>query len=492
MRVAVGSLFQETNTFVPFRTDLETFRSVFVRRGSELIDGYAGARIEVPAFLTVLAEAGVEAVPLIAASAISSGAVTRAAFEALIQEMVERLRAAGPVDGVLLALHGAMVIEDNPDAEGEIIDRVAAVIPEGTPIGVSLDLHGHITPRMLHPDTFLVGYREYPHIDMYETGERVAHLLLDTLAGKVRPVMALAKRPMIVSPVAARTGSEPLASVFAEARRMERSGEILFASLFPVQPWLDVPDLGFAVMVCADGNRTTAQAAADKLADLVWDARLQFDPDLVSLEDAVGTGLSEQGTTVVGDAGDAPTGGAAADSAGVLTALLAAGADKAGRLTYLTLCDAEAAQEAAAAGVGAQVTLKVGHKRSPADGQPIQIQGLVRSIHAGDYIMHDKGAEGMVIDQGLTVVLAIGDMRLVLRSRPGFEWDRSIYSAFGLDIQDAALVFVKSPSHFRTGFEPYATRLLIADTPGPTCPNMRRLRFERVTRPLYPIDQFES
>ena len=159
MRIAVGSLMQEANTFVPFRTDLDTFRSVYLHRGAEMLTGYGAARVEVPAFFDVLREANVEPVPLLAAHAGSSGPVTRAAFDTLVSEMEQRLRDAGPLDGLLLALHGAMLVEDNPDAEGEIIERMRAILPARLPIGVSLDLHGHITQCMLPPGTFLIGYR---------------------------------------------------------------------------------------------------------------------------------------------------------------------------------------------------------------------------------------------------------------------------------------------------------------------------------------------
>jgi microcystin degradation protein MlrC len=488
-RIAIGSLMQETNTFVPFRTTVATFEAYYLRRGQEIVDGFGAARVEVTGFLDVLREAGVEPVPLLAGHAGSSGPVLRADFDALTNEMADRLAAAGPVDGVLLALHGAMTVEDSPDAEAEIIFRIRAKIPPGTPVGVSLDLHGHITAAMLPPDTFLIGYREYPHIDMFETGQRVARLMLDTLAGRRRPVMALAKRPMIVSPVTARSDARgPLGAIMARARALETGGRILFASLFPVQPWLDVPDLGFAALVCADGDAHAAKQAAEELADMAWEARENFDPDLTSLEEAIRVGLTSAGATVVGDAGDAPSSGAAADNAGVLRALLDAGADRIDRLTYLTLCDAEAAREAASAGVGQTVTLRVGHRRT-GDGEPLEITGIVRVITDGRFVMHDAGAQGSEAVMGLTCVIAIGSIRLALRSLPGFEWDTGIFTSVGLDFRDAALVFVKSPSHFRVAFAPRAARVLVADTPGATCVNMRRLRFEHVTRPLWPLDE---
>jgi len=491
MRIAVGSLMQEANTFVPFRTDLDTFRSVYLHCGAEMLTGYGAARVEVPAFFDVLREAGVEAVPLLAAHAGSSGPVTRAAFDTLVAEMEQRLRGAGRLDGLLLALHGAMLVEDNPDAEGEIIERMRAILPTGRPIGVSLDLHGHMTTRMLQPGTFLIGYREYPHIDMYETGERVARLMLETLAGRRRPAMASAKRHMIVSPVNARTTEPPLSEIVAAGRAMEDAGRVLHASLFPVQPWIDVPDLGFAALVCTDGDAAAARAAAEELAAMAWDARAAFIPDLTPLDQTVRIGLASEGTTVVGDTGDGPSGGAAGDNTAVLRSLLAAGADKAGRLTYLALVDAEAVAQAVAAGPGATVTLRVGHKLS-GDGEPVSITGRVRVLTDGVFTQQDAGAQGLEANFGPTAVIAIGDLRLALRTLPSFEWDTAMYTSVGLPLRQAALVFVKSSSHFRVAFGPHADRILAADTPGATAGNMRRLHFRNVTRPLYPVDFNEA
>ncbi|MGH7066916.1 MAG: M81 family metallopeptidase [Acetobacteraceae bacterium] len=487
MRVAIGRLSQESNTFVPFKSTLATFEANGFYRGEAMLEAYGKARIAVPAFIDVLKGAGAEIVPLLATQAGASGPVERASFDLMVNEMALRLSRAGPVDAVLLALHGALVVEDEPDGDAEIIARVRSVLPQGTPIGVALDLHGHITPKMLQPDVFYIGYREYPHIDIYETGERVAQQMLGVLAGGVRPVMAMAKRPLLVSPVKARTTVAPLDRIVAEARRLEGDGGILHASLFPVQPWLDIPDLGFAVLVCADGDVAAAERTAEHLADLAWAARDEFEPDLVPLGEAIRIGLAGEGLTVVGDVGDAPSGGTMAEHTGVLCALLAAGAERAGRLTYLTLCDAEAAAQAAAAGPGHEVTLALGHKRAR-EGMPLTVSGTVKCITDGRFVMGDAGARGSEMALGLCAVLAIGDLRVAIRSVPANEWDTGTFTSVGLDLRRAALAFVKSPSHYRVSYAPLAARVLAADTPGATCGNMRKLRFTRVTRPLYPLD----
>lgn len=486
MRIAIGELKQETNSFVPFTTTLATFEEQYLHRGRDMLTAFGDARLEIPGALDAIGEAGVEAVPLLAAAAMASGPVERASFEVLMNEMTERLRAAGPVDGVFLALHGAMILEDEPDAEAEIVRRVRAVLKPGTPVTVSLDLHGHITAAMLQPDVAYIGYREFPHIDMYETGYRAARLLLDWIGGRVRPVMALSKRHMVFSPDSARTTAPPLSDIVAEARAMEARGEALHVSLFPVQPWIDTPDLGFAALVCGE-DRETAQRCADLLAKMTWDRRAEFEPDVVPLDETIRIGLSSPGLTVVSDSGDTPSGGAAADSTAVLAALLRAGADRAGRISICTICDAEAAAQAAKSGVGRSVTLAVGHKRSGL-GEPLTVTGQVKVISDGRYVLTGPGAHGMTGEMGLTVVLAIGDIRLNLRSLPHFEWDLGIHHSVGLDPARAALVFVRSPSHFRVSYTPIAARILIADTPGPTCVNMRRIPFTKVTRPFYPLD----
>jgi len=486
MRIAIAEFKQETNTFVPFTTTLKTFEEQYLHRGADMLTAFGKARLEIPGALDAIREAGAQAVPLLATMAMASGTVERKSFDILMGEIEQRLKAVGAVDGVFLALHGAMIIEDEPDAEAEIVRRVRAVVGPGIPIAVSLDLHGHITQAMIQPDVAYIGYREFPHIDMYETGYRAVKLLIDWLNGKVKPVMALSKRHMVFSPDSARTGVPPLSDIVAEGRAMEARGEVLHVSLFPVQPWIDTPDLGFAALVCAE-TREAAQAAADKLAKMAWDRRAEFEPQVTPLEEIIRIGLTKPGLTVASDAGDTPSGGGAADSTAVLTALLRAGADRADRITICTICDAEAAAQAAKAGVGKTVTLQVGHKRSGL-GDPLTVTGKIKVISDGTYVLEGPGGNGMAGEMGLTVVLAIGAIRLNLRSIPHFEWDLGIHKSVGLDPARAALVFVRSPAHFRASYAPIADRIFLADTPGPTCLNMRRIPYTRVTRPFYPLD----
>ena len=489
MRIAVAQILQETNTFSPIPTTLETFQRYYYLKGEQMLAGLEGQRIEIPGILSVLRSSNAQIVPLIATSACASGTLTRQTYETIVGDLMERLKGAGKVDAVILALHGAMAAEGEDDPDGAIIEMVRKEVGPDVPIGVSFDLHALVTKRMLQPNTFLIGYKEYPHIDMFETGERIAQLTLDTLAGKRKPVMSLVKLPLLVSPMVTRTTDGPLRPVVERAREMEAKGEILHASLFPVQPWLDLPDLGFGVLVCGDGDQRKCDASANELANMVWTRRKEFETDLKPIDEAIAIAMRSPGVTVVGDSGDAPTGGSASDSTAVLAALLKNGADKWERPTYLSFVDPEVAKEAASAGVGATKKFRLGYKITKGAGKPIEVVARVTTISEGIYAMRDKGAKGMKIDNGLTAVLAIGNIRVAVRSYPAMEWDTGMYHSVGLDPAEAGLVFVKSPSHFRVAYGPFADRILMADTPGPTLGNMRNLVLKRAPRPLYPLDE---
>jgi microcystin degradation protein MlrC len=488
MRIAVAQIIQESNFFVPCGTTIENFRTQYLRQGPAVIDELGSARVEIAGMIDVLRQADCEVFPILSTHGFCGGPLSRACFEELMEILLAPLRTVSvPIDAVCLALHGAMSVADNPDAESEIVARLQAVLPPNTPIGISLDLHAHVTPEMLRPNVFYVGYREYPHIDMYETGERVASLMLDVLRGRRKPVMALSKRPMIISPVDGRTTDGPLSEVVQAARDLEE-GTVLHCSIFPVQPWLDVADMGFAALVCADGDLVAAQGAADVLADMAFARRDALLPKLTSLEDAISTGLGASGLTVVGDCGDAPSGGAAGDNVSVLRALLKSGADRGERLTYVTLVDAPAAALASAAGIGATLTLALGHSVSVNDGKPLTVTALVRTLSDGEYMLSDKGMQGTVVQMGLSAVLSIGSVRVAVRSIGGFEWEPGLFTSVGLDLGRAALMFVKSPTGFRAAYTSITDRILIADTPGPTAANMLRVPFTNVGRPIHPLD----
>ena len=488
MRIGIAQIIQESNTFVPFKTTLDHFSAQYIRQGKDVLKEVDSVKIELTGMLNVLEINNATPIPLIATHGSCGGPLTRECFDILLTLLVQEIKSARRLDGLLLALHGSMAAEDQEDCESEILNTVRQLLPEETPIGVSLDLHAHITPQMLQKNVFFVGYESYPHVDMFTTGQKTAQILIDTISGKVKPVMALSKKPMIVSPVSSRTTEGPMTEVVAEARQMENDKEVLAASYFMVQPWLDFKDLGFATLVCTDGNIRKAQVNADKLSDIAWRLRDSLLPHLDSLDDAIIKGLSTPGTVVVADCGDATSGGAAGDGITVLQTLLRLNADKNPRLTYITLVDAPAASLAAKLGIGSKITTRLGHSLSHNDGVPLEIEAIVKTITNGIFKM-SAGLEGAEMNFGLTAVLEIGSIRIAIRSISGLEWDTGQFTSVGLDLTQAKLVFVKSPSHFRATFGPYAAQIYTADTPGPTRVNIAKVNYEKLQRPIHPLDK---
>ena len=488
MRIGLAQIIQESNTFVPFKTTLDHFSAQYIRQGEAVLRELDSVKIELTGMLSVLETNNATPIPLIATHGSCGGPLTRECFSTLLRLLVQEIKSAPSLDGLLLALHGSMAAEDQEDCESEILNNVRHLLPEGTPIGVSLDLHAHITPQMLQKNVFFVGYESYPHVDMFTTGQKTAQILIDTISGKVQPVMALSKKPMIISPVNSRTTEGPMTEVVAEARQVESDKEVLAASYFMVQPWLDFKDLGFAALVCTNGNIKKARVNADKLSNIAWRLRDSLLPRLDSLDDAIIKGLSTPGTIVVADCGDATSGGAAGDGITVLQTLLRLNADKNPGLTYITLVDAPAASLAAKLGVGSKIKTRLGHSLSHNDGVPLEIEATIKTITNGIFKM-SAGLEGAEMNFGLTAVLQIGSIRIAIRSISGLEWDTGQFTSVGLDITQAKLVFVKSPSHFRATFGRYAAQIYTADTPGPTRVNIAKVNYEKLQRPIHPLDK---
>ncbi|HWC02870.1 MAG TPA: M81 family metallopeptidase [Methylomirabilota bacterium] len=488
MRIALGQFMEESNTFVRQRADLEHFRATQLLYGDEIVPRLRGTRAEIGGFLDVLGPAGVELVPTVAANAVSSGPVTRATFEHVRDALLERLAAAGPVDGVLLALHGAMVLEDAPDGEGEFLAAVRKAVGPAVPIVATLDLHATITPRMVQEADALVGYDTYPHIDLYETGAKAAALLLRAVRGEVRPVTLFARSPMLVPAEGQGTDDQPMAGLMAEAKRLQARPGVLAVSLFPVQPWLDIPDTGFCVMAVADGARRAAEIEpmVRQLAWQAWERRRSFAADLLPVDDAIRRALaSDGGPFVLSESADSTGSGSPGDSAHVLERLLALGVTE---RCLVTVVDAPAVARAIAAGVGADVATTVGGTLDPRYNRPVAVDGRVRILSDGRFISSDKKSAGVEFHMGRAAVIEVGRIAVLATERPAFTFDPALYRSVGLEPRNAKIVVVKSPLQFRDGYAAVARACWVVDTPGPSTARVERLDWRHRSKPLYPFD----
>ncbi len=487
MRVLTGMLIQESNTFSPVPSGLDDFEAGCLRYDQDSIDGLADTRTEIGGFIQSSRRHGVELVPTLTAWASSGGPISARDFNRLTAEFLARVRAAGHVDGVLLALHGAWVSEQERDADGWLLTELRRLVGRDVPIVATLDLHANVTEAMVKAADALVGFRSYPHTDMYETGERAAELLFHCLKARSRPAMAIRKLPMVVPPENAQTTEGPAADVMREVIGLESLPGVRSASLFVVQPWLDVAEMGCTVVVVTDGGAQSVQQQADRVAELLWSRRHEFHVPLLSPHEAVRQGLQvKEGPVLLVDSADGVSSGAPGDSTALLRELV--DAPLRGK-ALLTLVDPYAARAAAPAD-GKEITLAIGGRLDPARHQPVPVTGVVRRLTGGRLTFTAGVGDGLTSDMGTAVVLESGMLQVLLTERPVPCYDPGIYCAAGLDPSSAQLVVVKSPNNFRWTYRDIAKQWIYVDAPGASTPRLQSLSYHKVQRPLFPLDDW--
>jgi microcystin degradation protein MlrC len=392
MRIGVVSVMQETNTFSGRPCRWADFTTAERAESAQRLQGtnseFAGA-------LEALAELGVDAVPIFYAWAMPSGRVESETFRRLQSELARSLTDAGQLDGLVLSLHGAMVTEDIDDADLALIHGCRRILGQ-RPIGVCLDLHANVTVGMIESADLLIGYRTDPHVDMAETGQRSARLLVALLEGRVTPTLALEKRAMIIPAEAMNTSTGVLAEIRQAADSIEH---LLDVSLFPVQPWLDVPEHGFGVVATSDGDPQRAVDAVKSLADAIWTQRDRFViPRLVTPSAAYALArTSSVRPFLVAESADAPSAGAAGDSPAMVEASFRYGK---GLETMLTLVDPSAVARCQLAGAGAKITTEVGAALDQRYSRPVLLEGTVERVGAGRFKLEGVGYHGLEASMG--------------------------------------------------------------------------------------------
>jgi microcystin degradation protein MlrC len=475
MRIAIAGFMHESNTFNPLPTSRDAFVQQGFAVGADLAAEWLDAHHEIGGFLASAGREGFEPVPLLMAWATPSGPVTRDAFDEITSTLVEKLIHERP-DGLLLALHGAMVSDDPLDADGEVLARIRAAAGRTLPIAVTFDLHGNISPRLAELCDLAIAYRTNPHVDQRDTGARAARLLVRWLRGEVRPRLALAKPPMLINIMKQDTSKEPLAGFMQHTRRIEQQPGVLACSLLPGFAYADVPHMGPAVLVVADGDRDLAQQQAEVLSKDLVAAREQFTATLPEAREAVAQALQAARTPVVlVDTGDNVGGGSAGDGTVILAELLRQGASGA----VVCLYAPQEVRACAAAGIGAEVQLMVGGKVDRMHGEPIAIRGKVHTLHDGTYVESEVRHGGKRINQmGETAVVQCpGDNLLVLTTLRHPPFSLGALTCLGIQPQKQRILVVKAAIAYKAAYGPISGTIIEVDTPGLTAINPARLPY---------------
>jgi microcystin degradation protein MlrC len=484
-KILIGECKQEISSFNPV---LSRYHDFEIGRGQEILDYHQGLNTEICGALGVFnAQPDISLMPTYSARMIvSGGTLAQADFERIKHEFLEAVRAAPPVDGVYLSLHGAMAAENEDDPEGLLLAEIRKIVGEQLPIVVSLDLHGILTERMLQHSDAIVAYHTYPHVDFATTGERAARLLLRLLAGEVRPVTALVKIPALVRGDELITATGLFGQMIRHAQAVEASDGGLSAGMFIGNPFTDVIDLRSNSFVVTDGDAERAAREATKMANDFWAVRMRLQAPLTTMDETIqiANQIAEksQGALILKDAADATSSGASGDSAIIVEGLLAAGYT--GRI-LAPVVDEAAVQDALKAGVGNQVKTTVGGNLDSRRFKPLPITAQVHMISEGRFISESNNSVWL---SGTTAVLVADNVTWVVTSRAVSLYDRSLFYAHGQDPKRFDVVIVKSPHCQHHMFDAWAAQVVNVDVAGATSANLPTLGHTRCARPIFPLD----
>ncbi len=487
-RVLVAGMQYELNSFVAGTAGLERFRQFRLAEGEDV---WSIARGEEVAGARDVAQAcGIDLVPAILGFGGAGPVLEDGVYEFFRDRILAALEAESDrIDGIYLPLHGAMATVGTPDAEGDLIGRIRARVGPRLPIVASFDMHANFTAAMARGLDAAVGFKTCPHVDYIETGRHAMEILAGAVTGRTRPCLVHRKIRMMTPPEGHDTTTGPMREVVARLRAIETLPGILAATVIAPQAWMDVPELGWSVIVVADGASALdlASAEADRLGLFCWSQRERYLVQRTALDEALAIAAANppgNPPVVMTDAADAPSAGSYGDSAVVLAALLARPPMRGPVL--MTMTDPEAARACAAAGAGGRLRIRVGGAFQPRFFAPVDVEVRVRAVLRESY---ESCLPPGRIDPGLRAVVEIGGfIHMVIAERQMATLDLRPFESSGLDPRAAQAVLVKSAGQFRGFYTAIAARILELDTPGPVDGVLTRLPFRNLTRPLWPFD----
>jgi len=485
VKLFIAGFDTETNTFAPLPTGRRAFADGFIAHGdaTRQPENYCSAQLNI--WRRRAEERGWQVTESLCAFAEPGGVIVRAVYEGFRDEILADLRAAMPVDLVILALHGAMVAEGYDDCEGDLLQRMRAIVGERVPIGAELDLHCHITDAMVGNATALVAYKEYPHIDIPDRAEDLFRIIVDAAEGRTRPVMAAASCRMIGT---YRTTEQPLRGFVDRMIALEGRAGIISVSLGHGFPWGDVADVGTKTVVVADGDGGKAERLACDLAEEFFAMRDDVASRFLTVDEAIDRALvMVGGPVVIADVSDNPGGGAPGDATFFLRRLLERGVTRVASGYY---CDPMAVRACAEAGVGARFTLRIGGKSGVASGSPLDLDVTVRGV--ADKVTQRFGAAPVQMGESAWVEAA--GLHLVLTSLRTQVFHPEGMTKLGLDLGECKLVIVKSTQHFHAGFAPIAKAILYAAPPGALRSDFANIPYTKLKTPYWPrvVNPFAS
>ncbi|HET6574792.1 MAG TPA: M81 family metallopeptidase [Fimbriiglobus sp.] len=499
MRVGIIAFLQESNTFLTSRTTLADFERDLLCEGEEVRRRFAGTHHEVGGFFDVLDDAGIEAVPVFAARALPYGVIASETFDELLRRMLAALDRAGPLNGVLVAPHGATVAENAPDADGHWLAAVRGRVGPTVPIIGTLDLHANLSPKMVAACDALFPYLTNPHLDQRDRGRTAGEVMVGTLRGELRPAMVARFLPLAMN-IERQATAEPhceklynraLDWFFGDptdpAETFNRGPQIRDNGLLFGFPYADVPEMGASVIAVADdGDRARAERVADDLARYWWDRRHDFAGQLIAVQDAVERASQLDGPVCLLDMGDNVGGGSPGDGTLIARELHRRQLGP----SCVVLADPESERAARSAGVGSRVRLRAGGKTDSLHGEPLEAEFTVHGVSDGRFTEPNPRHGGFTrFDQGPTAVVESDTgLTLVLTTNRMAPFSLNQLTSCGLDPARFRVLVAKGVHAPVAAYAPVCKHLIRVDTPGVTSADLSRLTYRHRRRPMFPFE----
>jgi microcystin degradation protein MlrC len=480
MRVFSGSLATETNTFGPMPTGMASFKDRGYYPAGQHPDQMTFFSGPLWAARMRGRDAGWTLIEGMVAGAQPSGVTTREAYESLRNELLADLRGAMPVDMVVLGLHGAMVADGYDDCEGDLLQRVRAIVGPDVVVGAELDPHNHLTPAMVDSADILISFKEYPHTDILERALELVDLCAATVAKKIKPVVAVVDCEMVV---VMHTSRQPARGFVDRLQALEGHDGVLSISVTHGFPWGDVPEMGTKLVVYTDGDRAQADALARRLADELISIRKQLEVRYPVTDEALDEAVAfDGGPVVIADSADNPGGGAASDSTFLLRRLVERGIRGA---AVGPIWDPIAVRIAFEAGQGARLAMRIGGKIGPMSGDPMDLVCTVKALHR-DMVM--TGLANAPMPLGDCALLEAEGIEMVLITLRNQAMGTDLFTQLGCDLASKKIIVVKSSQHFYASFSKVAKHVIYADAPGSVTRDLTKLPYSKIRRPKWPMD----
>jgi len=488
MKTILAACFNhETNRYCPGVTSLQDFanNTAYFDKAA-ILQAYRGVKNEVVAYMDYFSDKKDYTVePVCSLVAAPGPVVAQSVWESVRDSILTAIRNTPKVDGILLALHGAMVTECFEDGEGELLEVLRREVGADVPILASLDLHANITRKMLQYADGLFPCDYYPHTDLYEAGLRAAECMHRTLAGEIHPVLRGCKLDMVFPYM---PHEHPMFNpLLLEAQSLRGKGELLDVSIchgfFPA----DIYEQGVTVLAVADGNGELAQKTAEELGSKIFAARKELRRSYLTADEAIEQ-AKNSGTypVVIAEVADNPGAGATGDAPGLLQKLIEHDVQGA---AMATLFDPETVIAAEKAGVGNEVEVSLGGKTLPEiTGSPISCKAYVKAITDGKYRNRDKMGHGRLCNLGKTALLQIGGVQVIVTSVRMQTYDLEVYRHCGIQPQDMKILAVKSTMHYRASFGNVSRVMLEVETPALAVQQPTSAPLAHSRRPIYPMD----